>query len=235
MCIVLHTCLEQAVGWGLATRNVADIVERPRVERAEAQALTSQQVKDLLAAAGACRLGALLNVAVNTGMRQSELLGLRWRDVDLEGGLLRVRHQYGRDGTFCEPKSARSRRTIDLPASTVATLREHRTRQIEERLIVGPNWEDRDLVFCTHRGRPLGHRNVLRDFNQLLRVAGLPAVPFHALRHTHATLLLAAGVPVGDVSARLGHSSATITLDVYGHVLPDAGRGIAARLEAMLG
>ncbi len=230
---VLRTCLEQAVRWNLMPRHVADTVDPPRVQREELQVLTAEQVKALLAA-GSGRLVVLLNVAVNTGMRQSELLGLRWRDVDLDRGELRVRNQYGRDGQLAEPKSGRGRRTIDLPIGTVAALREHRTQQIEDRLIMGPDWEDMDFVFCTHRGRPLGHRNVLRDFAALLKRADLPAVPFHVLRHTHATLLLSAGVPVGDVSARLGHSSAAMTLDVYGHVLPDAGRAIAARLELLL-
>lgn len=230
---VLRTCLEQAVRWNLAPRNVADAVDPPRVKREEVRALTAEQVRTLLAASNG-RLGVMLNVAINTGMRQSELLGLRWRDVELDRGELRVRHQYGRDGLLAEPKSARSRRTIELPTATVAALREHRTSQLEERLIVGPQWEDGDFVFCTSKGKPLGHRNVLRDFSACLQVAGLEAVPFHALRHTHATLLLASGVPVGDVSARLGHSSAAMTLDVYGHVLPDAGRGIAARLDALL-
>ena len=99
---------------------------------------------------------------------------------------------------------------------------------------MGPDYQNQDLVFCTYGGRPLGHRNVTREFAALLRRGGLPAIPFHGLRHTHATLLLASGTPVGDVSARLGHSSATMTLDIYGHVLPDAGRGIAARMEALL-
>ncbi len=232
--VCLHTALEQAVKWNLVPRNVAAIAEPPRVKRREMQSLTAEQVRAVLAAAGSGRLGTLIDVAVNTGMRQGELLGLRWADVDLDTGILRVRLQYGRDGGFAEPKSARSRRTIDLPASTLATLREHKHRQLQERLMTGPDWEDQGLIFSTYQGRPMGHRNVERDFTALLERAGLPHVPFHALRHTHATLLLSAGVPVGDVSARLGHSSAAMTLDVYGHVLPDAGRGIAARMDVLL-
>lgn len=172
-------------------------------------------------------------MAVTTGLRQGELLAIRWADVDLDAGMLRVSRQLGRDGTYSAPKTIRGRRSVDLMPVTVATLREHRMRHIEARLLAGSDWEDHDLVFCTGQGKPLGHRNVHREWKLLLAVLELPDVPFHAARHTYATHALASGSPVGDVSRQLGHSTTSMTLDTYGHVIPDAGRGVAARLSAL--
>lgn len=231
--LCLHAALEQAVRWNLVPRNVADAVPPPRAPRKDVAVLTPEEVRLLLESCRGTRWGTLVDVAVNTGMRQSELLGLRWSDVDLDQGVIRVQRQYGRERTFAETKSRAGRRSIDLPTATTAALRAHRVAQAEERLQLGPEWEDHDLVFCTWHGRPLGHRNVGRAFDSIVERAGLPHVSFHALRHTHATVLLASGVPLVDVSARLGHSSPSITMDLYGHVLPDAGRRIAARLETL--
>ncbi len=233
--LTIHVALEQAMRWGLVTRNAASLVAPPRLVRKEIAVLSKDEVRRLLAGTSGTRLGTLLSVAINTGMRQSEILGLRWQDVDLDQGLLRIRQQYNRNGTFVEPKSAKGIRNIDIPPSTLADLRDHKVRQLEERLVAGDAWRENGLVFTSYHGKPLNHRNLVRDYWNALRRCGIDRLDFHALRHTHATHLLADGVPVLDVSERLGHSSATITMEVYGHVLPDAGRGITARLELLFG
>ena len=246
----LHTALEQAVKWGLVPRNVAGVVDPPRVRRKEIQALDAVQVRTLLATAHGTRWEALLTLAIATGMRQGELLGLKWGDVDLDARALHVRRQLGRDGTLAEPKTSKARRKVELPSYAVTALREHRARQNELRLKWGPEWEDRGLVFCTlagYRGkkaepgsgtRPGGAlqaRNVVREFKVLLGRAELPDVPFHALRHTAATLLLQKGVHPKIVQERLGHSNIAMTLDTYSHVMPSMDRGAADLLDELLG
>lgn len=246
----LHSALEQAVKWGLVPRNVAGLVDPPRVRRKEIQALDNGQVRSLLAAADGTRWEALLTLAIATGMRQGELLGLKWSDVDLDTRALQVRRQLGRDGTFAEPKTSKARRKVELPSYAVAALREHRARQNELRLKWGVEWDGQGLVFCTlagYRGKkaepdsgtrpggPLQARNVAREFHKLLERAQLPAMPFHALRRTAATLLLQKGVHPKIVQERLGHSNIAMTLDTYSHVMPSMDRGAADLLDELLG
>ncbi len=231
---VMRSSLRHALDTGLVHRNVSQAAHPPTVRHDEMQALDRDQARSLLLAAKGTRHEALLTLALATGMRQGELLGLNWSDVDLEAGILRVARQLGTDGQFTEPKTRQSRRTISLPASTVTALREHRTRQLETRLIQGASWEDRGLVFCTYTGRPLGYRNVTRDYKALLQRAGLPEIRFHDLRHTAASLMLT-GRPLHEVSRVLGHASITLTANTYRHVLPGEGAAAAAHMESLLG
>ncbi len=229
----LRRALQQAVDWNLVPRNVATLVQPPRLSRKEVVVLDADQVRILLAVLGDDRWRGLLTVALATGMRQGELLGLKWADVDLTRHTLRVQRQLLRDGTLNEPKTAKGRRTIDLPQSCVAVLREHKRTQAEERLIAGPEWSHNDLVFCTYQGRPLNHRNVVRAFKAILVRAGLPDISFHALRHTAATLLLVQGTHPKVVQERLGHSTIAMTLDIYSHLIPSMGRAAADQLDAL--
>ena len=171
-------------------------------------------------------------------MRQGELLGLKWQDVDLEMGVVRVRRALQRlrrvGFVEVEPKSATSRRAARLVPLAVTALRRHRARQLEERLQAGTAWEDRDLVFCTEHGRPLTHTTVLRAFWRLLDEAQLPRIRFHDLRHSTATLLLAQGTHPKIVQELLGHSSISLTLDTYSHVLPHLQLEATARLQQLL-
>lgn len=200
-------------GW----QSVAELVEAPRVPRREMVALAPEQARALLEAARGERLEALYVLAVTTGMRQGELLGLRWRDVDLDDRALAVRAslQRIRGGPICaEPKTAHSRRRITLTELALSALRRRRAAQIAERLAAGPEWTDEDLVFASHFGRPLHASYVLVGFHVLLRRAGLPRVRFHDLRHTAATLMLSRGVHPMIASEVLGHSTIAITLDL---------------------
>ena len=232
---VLHRALRQAERWGHVPRNVAALVDPPRMARREMQTLSAPQVRDLLDAASGDRLKTLYVVAVTTGMRQGELLALRWRDVDLEQGVLRIRGNL-QGGEIVEPKSAKSRRQIELAATTVRSLRLHRQQQNRERLALGAEWVDMDLVFANHVGRPLSPSNLVRrSFKPLLRRAGLPEIRFHDLRHTAATLLLSQGVHPKIVSEMLGHSQISVTLDLYSHVTPTLQRDAARAFDALLG
>lgn len=171
-------------------------------------------------------------------MRLGELLGLTWQDIDLGGGVIHVRRALAypekAEPRWAEPKTPNSRRKIPLDRGTVEALRAHRKRQLEERLRRGAQWRDYGLVFCTRRGSPLRRADVYHRLQELARVAGLPAVRAHDLRHTHATLLLKRGVYPKVVAERLGHASAAVTLDVYSHILPDTQMAAAQAIESCL-
>ncbi|WP_053057784.1 tyrosine-type recombinase/integrase [Rubrobacter aplysinae] len=235
---VLHRALEQAVKWQLIPRNPADSVDPPKVRQQELQPLDAEQARKLLEAASGDRLECLYVVSLTIGLRAGEALGLKWSDIDLEEGKLRVSRQLQRmrDGgglVFSEPKNA-SRRTVDLPERTVEALKLHRRRQAEERLIAD-SYGDQDLVFATTRGTPLDAQNVVnRSFKPLLKRAELPDIRFHDLWHTCATLLLGRGVHPKMVQHLLGHSTIAMTLDRYSHWVPSMGRQAADGMDAAL-
>jgi integrase len=235
----IHRALASALRLGLVQRNVSDLTDPPPIRRNESHELTAPQVQTLLEAARGERLEALFILAVTTGMRQGELLALKWADVDLEQGALTVRAtlqtEKGGGFMFAQPKTARSRRRIVLTATAVESLRQHRVRQAEERLWVGPAWDDLGLVLTNAIGRPLDGVHVLRrNLRPLLAKVGLPPIQFHDLRHSAATLFLGKGVHPKVVAEVLGHSQVSITLDVYSHVLPDMQESAATAMEAVL-
>jgi integrase len=237
---VLHRALGQGVKWGVIPRNVTEAVERPKVETKEFHALTKEEADRLLKAAEGDRLYALYVLAVACGLRFGELLGLRWEDIDLGAGRLTVNHQLQgtEDGrpVLTAPKTAKSRRTITLPGTALAALRKHRSRQLEERLRLGEVWQDYGLVFCSEVGTALRESNVRnRHFRPLLERARLPRITFHGLRHTCATLLLGQGVHPKLVQEMLGHSSISMTLDLYSHVSPPMMDEVAAKMDSILG
>jgi integrase len=187
------------------------------------------------------RFEALYVLALTTGLRIGELLGLKWSDIVFDTRRLRVSRQLqrgqGRSGEgliFTEPKAA-SRRTVDLPTRTVEALKRHRKRQFEETLKAGGAYQDNALVFTATLGTPLGPEKVTqRSFKPLLKRAGLPEIRFHDLRHTFATLLLARGVHPTYVQRALGHASVKMTLDRYSHWMPSMGRATADAIDAAL-
>jgi integrase len=235
---VLRRALNEALRWGLVARNVAALVQPPRVRRYEITPLDAEQAQRLLTAIRGDRLEALFSVALAVGLRQGEALGLRWDDVDLDTGVLRVRHALQAvDGqlVLVDPKTSRSRRSIQLPSLAVDALREHRIRQSAERARVGEAWSDQGFVFTSQMGRPLHGATVTHRFQQLLATAGLPRQRFHDLRHGCATLLLAQGVSPRVVMDVLGHSAITLTLNTYSHVVPALQTEAARRMDAALG
>jgi integrase len=239
--VVMHRALAIALRWGYVVRNVAEAVDPPAVPQHDVQPPGQSELAALVdrSSAAGDRLAALWALAVHTGCRQGELLGLSRADVDLDNGTLTVRRTLMRVRACVpqvgDPKSATSRRTISLPEEAITALRAHRARQNEERLAAGQNWADYGLVFSTHVGTPLLQRNVIRDFKAALARAGLPrTIRFHDLRHAHATLMLRAGVPLKVASGRLGHGSIGITADLYQHVVQDLDADAAARAQQAL-
>ena len=204
---VLHRALRDALHWQLVDRNAADAVSPPKVPREEMQVLDPEQARVLLGAAAGDPLEALYVLALTTGARQGEILALKWSDFDSDTGRLTiqrtVRWVNGQGSVEGEPKSKRSRRSLSLTPMAIAALRDHRARQMEQRLRAVA-WEDNNLIFCNVVGRHIEATNLLwRSFRPLRERAGLPKkLRFHDLRHSAATLLLLQGVNVKVVSAR---------------------------------
>jgi integrase len=171
------------------------------------------------------------------GLRRGEVAGLRWDDVDLdrrEAAIRRTRVVVGWQVHVSEPKTRRSRRTVSLDPTTVAVLRAHRARQLEERLAWGPTWQDSRHVFCSEGGQPLHPQRVTKAFDRMLAIHGLPKIRLHDLRHTSASLALLAGVHPTVVSERMGHANVGITLDTYSHVVKGMQEEAAVKVAELL-
>ena len=234
---VMHGALSQAVRWKLIVRNPCDGAQAPRVARAEMRAWTPEQADAFLTSTWDHRMHALYILALTTGMRQGELLGLKWNDIDWNAGTLAVRRalqwQRGIGLEFVEPKTARSRRKIRLSQTALSALRAHKDRQAFDRHNAGSAWTELGLVFCDTVGEPLSPTNETKRFQRAGVAAGLPPIRFHDMRHTAATILLAKGVHVKLVSEMLGHSTITLTLDTYSHVIPAMHGDAAAAMDAV--
>lgn len=237
---VLSSAMKQAVKWNMLSRNPCDSAELPRMVRREMQALSPETASRFLEAAKDDKHGIVLSFALATGMRPEEYLALKWSDVDLQTGSVTVTRtlvwRKGGGWYFGEPKTSRSRRSMPLPRSLVSSLAEHRRRQGEARLKIGPTYKNNDLVFATGEGTPLLIRNLTRrHFQPILKRAGLPeTLRLYDLRHSCATLLLSAGENPKVVSERLGHASIVLTLDTYSHVLPSMQQAATEKLERIL-
>lgn len=233
----LRAALNQAVRWGMLSRNVAMLVDPPKVRRYEIRPLDPEEARRFLDQVKGDRLEALYSVALALGLRQGEALGLQWRDVDLDRGGLRVVHQLQRVNgtlTLVDLKTDQSRRTLLMPMSTVSRLHRHQKGQAEERRQFGAGWHDMGLVFTKPDGRPLEGSTVSRMFHRHLEAAGLPQRRFHDLRHSCATLLLVQGVSPRVVMEVLGHSEVGMTLNTYSHVIPQLRREAAERMQEIL-
>jgi integrase len=235
---ILHKALSQALRWHMVPRNVTEAVRPPRPAPKEMSPLSPEEARRLLRATRGDRLEALYVLGVTTGMRQGELLALRWQDVDVKNSTVSVRRTLTRSGgriEIGEPKTKKSRRSIRLTSRAVEALEEHLKRQLQEIGILGDRYEDQGLLFTTGTGRPINPSNLRqRSFAQLLKKAGLPHIRFHDLRHTCATLLLSKGTHPKFVQELLGHATVAITLDTYSHVVPGMGEQTAMAMEDVL-
>ena len=234
---VIHRALKQAVRWNMIPRNVCEAVDVPQVRREEMRPLNAAQARKLLHTASGERLEALYVLAVHTGMRPGELLGLRWEDVALDdaGGTMQVSRALS-DGELATPKTKRSRRRIKLSAGSAKALKAHRKAQLEERMRKAGLWQEHDLVFPSSVGTPLSHRNVVRSFKALLKRADLrSSTRLYDLRHTCATLLLSRNVHPKYVQELLGHASIAQTLDTYSHIIEGMDGGTTDAIEEALG
>lgn len=234
-----HNLLKQALGhavkWGLLARNVADAVDAPRVSRKEMRTLSVEETHRLLEACNGTIWHPLFHTAIWTGLRRSELLGLRWKDLDLDFATLQVvqvMHQL-KDGSrvFLEPKTVKSRRAVALSPSSCLVLRSHLADQKALASHLGFSLAEDALVFAHPDGTPLAPAGVTHAFSRISRKCGIHGVRLHDLRHTHASQMLKAGVHPKIVSERLGHASINITLDTYSHVLPGLQEAAALRFD----
>jgi integrase len=237
---ILHRALADAVELGYVVRNVASLKASrpPAVPKVERRVWSPEQLRAFLQAMASHRFAVLWHLDATTGLRRSELLGLPWSALDLDAAelaivqrLVRVNRRWEiRRGT----KTPKSARRIALDPATVALLRTHRARQLEERLAWGPAWQDNGLVFCREDGSLIRPDTVTTAFKALAAAAGLPELTLHGLRHSYATAGLAAGVPVKVMSERLGHATTAITSDLYTHVLPSMDAEAAVTVAGLI-
>ena len=237
---VLHRCFVHAVKLGAIPRNPAAATTPPKPKPKEMKFYDENQVQTMLIASKANhpRMFPLLHLAVSTGMRQGELLGLKWPDLEWESGQLHIQRQLSRaedEGyELTIPKTKAGIRKIDLGANTSRVLREHQQRQNQEINKVGGDWHDNNLIFPSTIGTFGDRDNLRKHFKDLLNEAGLPEIRFHDLRHTAAALMLSNGGPVIVVSRRLGHARPSITLDIYGHLIPQKQKAATDLMDRLL-
>jgi len=234
---VLVEALNYAVRQGFIIRNVGELVNPPRAKSSKMKALTPQEVARLLNVAKDTAYYPAIYTAVNTGLRQAELLGLTWRNLDLElASLFVTQTLYKRRGAcqFKEPKSEHSRRRLDLSPSLALFLRQYRTDRQAERLLLGKPLSEDDPVFASVNGTPIDPGTLTHNLARIAKKAGLPGTRFHDLRHTFASLMLLAGIHPKIVSEMLGHSTVAFTLDVYSHVIKGLGQVAMKRLDEVL-
>jgi integrase len=242
---VLRSALTQAEKWLLVPRNIVKLTDPPRRRKREVRVFTPDEAKRFVETSKGHRLEALFVAMLATGLRIGEALGVFWENVDLDRGTLFVRQalqrvelsEGGSELQLVEPKSDTSYRVVTIPASVLPILGRHRANQNRERLVAGSRWQQKGFAFTSTIGTPLDERNVRREFYALLKAAKLPRIRIHDLRHSYATILLAAGEHPKVVQELLGHSSVQLTLDTYSHLLPDMQlkERAAARLDAVLG
>jgi integrase len=234
--VTLHKSLSQALKWNLIPKNVTELVDRPRIIKEEIKPLGADEVERLFETVADHPLEALYILAVTTGLRKGEILGLRWTDVDLDSKTLQVRRSlsFMKGGSvFVPPKTAKGKRNIGLSRISIEALQKHRLLQAEQKEL----WsEDHDLVFPNTMGQPRQSNSVVNtSFERIKRKGNLPNIRFHDLRHTCATLLLSKGVHPKIVQELLGHSSISITLDTYSHVLPNMQEKVVEAMEEIFG
>ncbi len=237
---VFHRAFVHAVKLGSLARNPDDATTPPKPQHKEMRFLDENQAQQFLIVAKTQndRFYTLYYLAIATGMRQGELLGLKWADLDREKGELQVQRQLtkkkGGGFELTTPKTRAGIRRINLGQNTLKVLQEHRQAQFLEMQAAGIYWQDQDLMFPSKIGTPMDRSNMRWFFKGLLKSAGLPNIRFHDLRHTAASLMLNNGIPLIIVSRRLGHAQPSITLDVYGHLIPGKQQEAALLMDELL-
>jgi integrase len=236
--MALHCALEIAVKWGLLSRNPADAVTPPHCQRTEMHTMAENDIHNFLEKASGSQYYAMFYVSLFTGMRRSEVLALRWSDVDLMLCQISVtrslHHLRSGELVFRQPKTAKGRRTIALSPSTALVLKEHKEQQMAQRMLLGTTQREDDLVFSDNNGRPVLPDTMSHAWVKITKRAGIIGIRLHDARHTHASLMLKQGIHPKVVQERLGHASIQTTLDTYSHVAPGLQEAAAARFDTIL-
>ena len=234
----LHCALKQAVKERLIGYNPMDAVERPKVETKEFHIFTESQARTFLEAASGHPYEVLFYLALTTGLRKGELLGLMWEDVDWEKGTLRIERQlqqaYSSSAVLVPTKTRSGRRQIKLGRIGLTMLEAHRQRQEAQKTLAGNTWRENGMIFTTGIGTYASQSKVSKEFKQILSENDLPDIRFHDLRHTSLSLLLDIGTPVNTVQHRAGHSKASVTTDIYGHVMAHSQDAAAENIEQIV-
>ena len=232
---VFREALKHAVKWQLLMRNVCDAVDPPRPRRKEMSTLVGADIQRFLDAASGSPYGPVFFLALYTGMRRSELMGLKWSAVDFRHKTISVTQTIvritGQGLKTMEPKTSRSRRLVSLPPDAVALLAGMKAKRLEDLESLGMVWKESDYVFCRIDGSLIDPDTITHVFADIIKQAGLPHIRFHDLRHTHATMMMEQGVNPKTVADRLGHASVVITLDTYSHVLPGLQEEAALKFQ----
>jgi len=242
---MIHEGLEQAIRNNLIVRNVSDAITLPKKYKKDIRVLTLEEETQFIQAIQNERLKAAFILCLGSGLRLGELLALRWEDVDLDEGIIKVRQTLNRLKTldensptktkliFQEPKTEKGKRNVPIPDSVLAELKAHKSRQRLEKLKVGAEYNKENLVFCTEIGTPLEPRSFIRKLHSIIKQAGIAHSNVHALRHTFATRLLEANEHPKVVQEMLGHANISMTLDTYSHVMPEVKKAAAQKLDEL--
>ena len=235
---LLNSSLRNAVRLGAIHTNPTEATTPPKYETPEMQSYSEHEITQLLLAVKGTSLEAIIYLAITTGLRQSELLALKWSDIDWDRNTISVQRQlkrkYEYKEYFSSLKTKSGRRTISLGINTIDKLRDHHQQQMNEKKEMGDRWNENDLIFPSTIGTPTHQRNLLRKFKTLIEESGLREIRFHDLRHTAASLMLNHGISPLIVAKRLGHSKVSITLDTYGHLLPGMQQETANFIDGLV-
>ena len=234
---IIHSALNQAMKWQFITRNVADCVDTPKPKKYNALFLNNNQIIDLINAILDTDIYIPVMIAISTGMRRGEILGLTWENVNLEKGIIKVVQALypTKNGlVFLPPKTEKSIRTISIPLTLINILKDYKKKQDKIKNRLKNNYNDFDLVCSQIDGKPIHPTTLNHKFHSLLKEKNLPVIRFHDLRHSHASLLLKERVPAKVVSERLGHSNTNITLNLYSHVYEETNMEVANTFDKFL-
>jgi integrase len=235
---ILHNIFKQAVREGILGRNPIDAVERPKVEQSETWTLKEEQARQFLIAATGTRFETIYYLALTTGMREGELLGLKWSDLDRNKSILFVQRQLqripGQGYVLVPPKTKAGRRDIKLGRGTLLQPQAHEEQQKVQRAATSDAWQNNDLIFPTRLGKPLDNKRVRSEFKRILNAASLPDIRFHDLRHTSLSTLMDNGTPVNTVQRRAGHAKASTTVNIYGPATARSQEDAADKIEELV-
>lgn len=234
---IIHKALEQAMKWQLVLRNIADCVEPPKAKKYKAQILNEEEIRTLIDAVKESEMYIPILIAVFTGMRRGEILGLTWENVNLSKGYILVQqalYSTSKGIIITSPKTEKSIRKIAISQTLVQELKKHKVRAMTNKMRLGDTYCDNDLVCCKNDGDFINPKSFSRKFATILKTNGLPLIRFHDLRHSHASFLVKLGVQPKIISERLGHSNISITMDLYAHVSEETDKKVANLFEELI-